>query len=204
MSSQMESVPSQAVAAADPNPLEDDSIYLLASRVTNTLTCCMAVLLCVWLAAFTSSLVAEEHHEHMKAGGPTFVVFITVLMIVAAFMIYRAFRAARLGVRVAASGITIQNMNRDLRIDWSEIAQFEAVKAAAGRCDMVVAVVRLKDGSAQRIQGTEAQLAIWQRKSDKVNQCVARLNTLLEAATGCSPHSTSTLPSTPPHLAPAL
>jgi hypothetical protein len=200
----MEPAPSQAVAAADLNPLEDDSIYLLESRVGNTLTCCLAVLACVWLAAFTSSAVAQEHREHMQAGGPVFVAFITVLMVIAAFMIYRALRAARLGVRVTASGITIENMRRDLTIGWSEIAQFEAVKAAGGPYTVAVAVVRLKDGNGQVIQGTEAQLAIWQRKSNKVNRCVARLNALLEAATGSSPHSTTTLPATPPLLAPAL
>jgi hypothetical protein len=109
-------------------------------------------------------------------------------MVLAAYMIYRALRAARLGVRVTSSGITIQNMNRDLTIGWSEIAQFEA-GTARGPYTMyatAVAVVRLKDGSDQIIQGTEAQLAIWQRKSDKVNQCVVRLNGLLEAAT--APH----------------
>jgi len=180
----MEPVSLEAVARAESPPLEGESIYLLAARLTNTAGCCLVVFGCIWFAAFTSSLVAEEHREHLKAGGPVFVLFISVLMLIAAVMIYRALRAARLGVRVAASGITIHNMNGDLQVGWSDIVRFEAVVVGAFQFRSAVGLVRLKDGSGQLIQGTAIHLGIWQHKSDKVDQCVLRLNGLLSGATG--------------------
>jgi len=179
----MEPVPPEAAARAESPPLGKESIYLLSARLTNTATCCMAVFVCIWMAAFCSSQVAKEHREHLKAGGPVFVLFISVLMLLAAVMIFRALRAARLGVRVAASGITIQNMNRDLQIGWSDIARFETV-VVDGQFRHAVGFVRLKDGSVRIIQGIEMQIAIWQRKSDKLDQCVQRLNGLLAGRAG--------------------
>jgi len=182
----MEPVGPESVVRAESPPLEGRSIYLLSARLTNMAGCGMVIFVCIWFAAFVSSAVAQEHREHLKAGGPMFVLFISVLMLLAAVMIYRALRSARLGVTVTPSGITIQNMNRDLQIGWSDIARFEAVVVGAFQFRSSVGLVRLKDGSAQLIQGTQIHLGIWQHKNDKLNQCVLRLNGLLAGATGAT------------------
>jgi hypothetical protein len=163
-----------------------ETIYLLSARLVNAFGCCCAVFACVWLAGFAASQVAKEHREHLQAGGPVFAVFIGILVLVAAVMAYRALRAARLGVRATDSGIIIRNMNRDLRIGWSDIRQFEATPATHGYFKMAIGQVKLTDGTAQVIQGTEVQLAAWQQRNVRLDQCVIRLNGILAGALGSS------------------
>jgi hypothetical protein len=176
------------VARAEDQP-DDSDVYIPVARLRSAFYCSLAALICFSCAGALANFVSHQTHLPSRAGGPVAALCVTGLALLGVYAARAALRGARSGVTVDPRGITIHNPTNDLRIPWSDITRFETTKDTGGTrageaIPYTVARVVLRDGSSHMIEATRLAGAIWGRHpTDKVQQCVVRLNSLLEDAT---------------------
>jgi hypothetical protein len=176
------------VARAEDQP-DDHDVYIPVARLRSAFDCSLAALVCFSCAGALASFVSHQTRLPSKAGGPVAALCVTGLALLGLYAARAALRGARSGVAVDRTGIAIHNPTNDHRIPWSDITRFETAKDTGGTragqaVPYTVARVVLRDGSSHMIEATRLAGVIWSRHpTEKVEQCVARLNSLLEEET---------------------